>query len=133
MEKLSITYTLHEIIVDNNGDYIKEYDKNLPHADEIAEVFINEWNKNADEFMLEIINEQVANNSIESCKARRYKKHGAETQIVIEIVAKKSKQFREKFRNNIYDFMESQFIDGWGEGFFNKYRTAKDGIKYYIE
>ena len=133
MAKLSIIYTLHEIIVDNNGDYIKEYDKNLPHSNEVAEAFINQWNKDADEFMLEIINEQVANNSIESCKARRYKKHEAETKVIIEIVAKKGKQFREKFRNNIYDFMESQFIDGWGEGFFNKYRTAKDGTKYYIE
>lgn len=133
MAKLSIIYTLREIIVDNNGDYIKEYDKNLPHSNEIAEAFINQWNKDADEFLLEIINEQVANNSIESCKARRYKKHGAETKVIIEIVAKKGKQFREKFRNNIYDFMESQFIDGWGEGFFNKYRTAKDGTKYYIE
>ena len=133
MAKLSIIYTLHEIVVDNNGDYIKEYNKNLPHSNEVAEAFINQWNKDADEFMLEIINEQVANNSIESCKARRYKKHEAETQIIIEIVAKKGKQFREKFRNNIYDFMESQFIDGWGEGFFNKYRTAKDGTKYYIE
>ena len=133
MAKLSIIYTLHEIVVDNNGDYIKEYDKNLPHSNEIAEVFINQWNKDADEFMLEIINEQVANNSIESCKARRYNKHEAETKVIIEIVAKKGKQFREKFRNNIYDFMESQFIDGWGEGFFNKYRTAKDGTKYYIE
>lgn len=133
MSKLSIVYTLNEVIIDDNNNYIKEYDKNLPHADEIAEVFINEWNKDADEFMLNIINEQVANNFIESCKARRYKKHGAETKVIIEIVTKKGKQFREKFRDNIYDFIESQLIDGWGEGFFNIYRTAKDGTKYYIE
>ena len=133
MSKLSIIYTLSEIILDDNNNYIKEYNKNLPHADEIAEVFINQWNKDADDFMLEIINEQVADNSIKSCKARRYKKHDKETKIIIEIVAKQGKQFREKLRNNIYDFMESQFTDGWGEGFFNKYRTAKDGTKYYIE
>ena len=133
MSKLSIVYTLNEIILDDNNNYVKEYNKNLPHADEIAEVFINQWNKDADDFMLEIINEQVANNSIESCKARRYKKHDKETKVIIEIVAKQGKQFREKLRNNIYDFMESQFTDGWGEGFFNKYRIAKDGTKYYIE
>lgn len=133
MSKLSIIYTLREIILDDNNDYIKEYDKNLPHSNEVAEAFINQWNKDADEFMLEIINKQVANNSIESCKARRYKKYDKETKVIIEIVAKQGKQFREKLRNNIYDFIESQFIDGWGEGFFNKYRTAKDGTKYYIE
>ncbi len=133
MAKLSIIYTLNEVIVDNNGDYIKEYDKNLPHSNEVTEAFINQWNKDADEFMLNIINEQVANNFIESCKARRYKKHGAETKVIIEIVAKQGKQFKEKLGNNIYDLMESQFMDGWGEEFFNIYRTTKDGTKYYIE
>lgn len=133
MSKLSYICVLNEIILDENNDFVKEYNTNLPHADEIAEAFINEWNKDADEFMLDIINEQVGNNFIESCKARRYKKYGKETKVIIEIINKKGKQFREKIRNNIFDFLESQLIDGWGEGFFNHYRIAKDGTKYYIE
>lgn len=132
MSALKSIYALHEVVTDENGEYIREYDKDLPHSDEIAEIFIREWNGFAGE-MLKIMNDQAGRDRIESCLARRYKKNGRETQVVVEIKAKKGQQFRSGVREDIFDFMSSQFSDGWGEGFFKRQRIAKDGTRYYIE
>ena len=51
MAALKSIYALHEVVTDENGDYIREYDKDLPHSDEIAEIFIREWNGFAGEML----------------------------------------------------------------------------------
>ncbi len=132
MAKLISLYTCHENQIDEQGNTIAYYESNLPHGKEIAEAFIGEWNK-AD-WMAGIMNEQVAKGRVESCKARRYE-NGDRTTIAIEIVAKPGKQLRREIREDIFDFMGSQFCDGWGEGFFGPINpiTAKDGTVFCIE
>ena len=134
MSKIVSLYTCHENQIDEKGNTVAYYQANLPHGKEIAEAFIGEWNKDA-ERMVEIMNEQVAKGRVESCKARQYDKNGDKTTIAIEIVAKPGKQLRRRMREDIFDFMDSQFCDGWGEGFFGSINpiTAKDGTVFCIE
>ena len=133
MAKLTSLYTLRECIVDEDGNDIAYYEEDLPHGNEIVERFINKWNKDADDFMLDIMNEQVGKDRIQSCYARRYNKKSPRVTVAVEIIAKEGKQFRGSMKADIFDFMESQYTDGWGEGFFNKIIKAEDGTLFYID
>ena len=134
MANLLYLYTCHERVVDKNGDTISYYVNDLPHAKEVEDAFIKAWNDQAD-FMCGLMNEQAADNRVESCKARRYKSKSEETIIAVEIKAKPGKQFRQKIKENIFDFMGAQYSDGWGEGFFGPINeiTAKDGTVFCVE
>ena len=134
MSKILSLYTCHEVQVDDQGDFIKEYETNLPHADIIANEFISDWNKQAD-FMRDLMNKQVAKDRIASCKARRYKAKSPECTIAIEIVTKPGCTFH-AIRDNIYDFISAQFADGWGEGFFgpvNVLSDPNDKTRFYVD
>ncbi len=132
MAKLISLYTCHEAILDKKGNEVAYHETNLPHADEVAEAFLKEWNEDAD-WMVGIMNEQVGKDRIASCRARRYKKDEPKVTIAVEIVAKEGKQFRGTMKEDIFEFMGSQYCDGWGEGFFGVPRKAKDGTRFAIK
>lgn len=135
MSKILSLYNCHEIQVDKNNEFVKEYKINLPHADLIANEFIKNWNDQAD-FMCKLMNEQVAKDRIQSCKARRYKKNEPECIVAIEIKTKPGKSFRGGLKYEIWDWMATQFCDGWGEGFFgpiNILECKEDGTRFYVD
>ena len=131
MAKLLSLYTLHERAFDKNGDEVAYYEKNLPHGDQLADAFIKNWNDDAD-FMLGLMNKEVGKDRIASCRARRYEKNSDEVVVAVEIIAKPGKHFRGSMKGDIFEFMDSQFCDGWGEGFFGEVNmmTDSDGVKF---
>ena len=135
MATITSLYTCHEELLDENDNQIGYYEENLPHSKEIAEAFITQWNESADKFILKLINEEAGKNRIKSCYAKQFKKNGNKTIIAIEIVAKEGQQLREPTKSNIFDFIDSQMSDGWGEGFFGyiNIMRGKDGRKFCIQ
>lgn len=135
MATITSLYTCHEELLDENDNQIGYYEENLPHSKEIAEAFITQWNESADEFMLKLINEQAGKDRIKSCYARQFKKNSNKTIIAIDIVAKNGMQLREPTKSNIFDFINSQMSDGWGEGFFGYINIMTDakGQKYCVQ
>ena len=135
MAKLLSIYTIHERVVDKDGNDLAYYDENLPHGDVLADAFVKDWNKAADEYMLDLINKEVGKDRIASIYARRYQKNGAETKVAVEVVAKPGKQFRWPIKDNVFDFLSAQYCDGWGEGFFGlvNVMTAPDGAQICAE
>jgi len=135
MAKLTSLYTCHEIVVDKNDDFVKAYETNLPHADFIVKEFIDRWNKDADAFLLKYLNEQVAKDKIESCYAKKFRTTNGECTIAVEIVAKPGVALRSEMKQEIFDWIGSQYSDGWGEGFFGMINimTAPDGTRLYVD
>ena len=133
MAKYSILYTCHEIQIDNNDNFIKEYKTNLPHGKQIADTFCNQWNKDAKDFMLDLINKDCFDR-FESCKMKALK-NKTDTTLAIECIAKPGKQITQKVKDALNDFMSAQFSDGWGEGMFGliNVMTAPDGTRFYVD
>ena len=57
------------------------------------------------------------------------------TAVGVHIYGKSNVRFTEKFRTKVFDFIDSQFADGWGESFFGPINTmtAPDGTRLYID
>lgn len=135
MAKLLSLYTLAESVYNKYGDQIAYYEENLPHGDILANAFIKDWNESADKFMLGLINKEVGKDRIKSIYARRYKKNSPEVTVAVEVVAKEGKQFRGSMKEDIFEYLSSQYCDGWGEGFFGPINmmSADDGTRFCAE
>ena len=133
MAKFTSLYECREVILDDNGDYVEEYEENLPHGDFIVNWFCNAWNKDADKFILDILNRDIGD-CIETCYMRKYK-DDTKTILAIDFVMKKGKRLTQKVKNEIIDWIDGQYSDGWGEGMFGyaNVMTAPDGTKFIVE
>lgn len=134
MAVIKSLYTLHEIVVDNNDEFVKEYEVDLPHGDFIVEEMCKAWNADADKFILEFMNNEC-DNRIESCYMKPFKNNNGESTVAVHIKAKEGKQLTGKIKSAVWDFMDGQYSDGWGEGFFGliNVMTAPDGTRFYVE
>ena len=133
MSYITSLYVCHEIIVDSNNNFISEHETNLTHAELISKTFCEQFDRAAEDYLLNIMNNELGNR-IALLKAMPSKARN-ETIISIRITAKPGVRFTSKLRNAVYDFMSSQFSDGWGEGFFGPANiiTANDGTRFYID
>jgi ribosomal protein S24E len=134
MSKIISIYTCNEIIVDNDDNFISEHDRNLPHADFIVKEMCEQWNKDADDFMLDIMNKEFGNR-IQSCYMKPYIDEKDKTSVAVHIVGKPGVRFTVPFKNKIWNFMSAQYSDGWGEGFFGPVNImiAPDGTRLYVD
>lgn len=133
MSYITSLYVCHEIIVDDNNNFISEHKTNLPHAELISKTFCEQFDKAAKDYLLNVMNNELGNR-IALLKAMPSKACN-ETIISIRITAKPGVRFTSKLRNAVYDFISLQFSDGWGEGFFGPVNiiTADDGTRFYID
>ncbi len=131
MAKFLSLYHCIEESYDKNGNFVKEYDTNLPHRKEIIKEFCDQWNKDADAYMLDLVNKEC-DNRIQSCYMKAYKPKSGKTTLCVEFVAKSGRQLTTKIRNAICDFMDAQYSDGWGEGMFDRITKLPDGTSYRV-
>ena len=125
MSQYVCLYTLHERWVDADGDEIDYFERNLPHGDFMIEKMSNAWNDFAPE-MLKIMNHDL-HDKIDSTHAVKYHGNPEDSTIKFVVKLKPGVRLSGRFRSEIDDFMDSQFSDGWGEGFFGIPMTAPDG------
>lgn len=135
MSQIYSLYTCNEVIVDDNGNFVKDYTENLPHHDQIIKTFCDAFNTSAKDHLLNILNKDVGD-KIAAMKAKPYAKaEPGKTIIVVAITAKPNARFTEKLRTQVFDWISTQYSDGWGEGFFGPVNvlTADDGTRFYID
>lgn len=123
-------YNCIEELYDANG-FVKEYEEYLPHGKQIVNDFCKQWNRDADAFMLELVNKEC-DNRIQSCYMRQFDPKGKKTTLCVEFIAKPGKQLTTKIKNAIRDFMDAQYSDGWGEGMFERVTELPDGTFYKV-
>lgn len=132
MSKLYSLMDLHEIIVrdDDGEEYEEAYEKDLPHHDIIAKEICDSWN----EMKMEKYFYGTLKDKIKSAKMRCYRdKTNGKTIAKITIEGIPGFRFGSVRRAMVFDQIESQMSDGWGEGFFGCMFTAPDGTKFFVD
>lgn len=132
MSEIVFSVDLKEVIVDENGDFVKAYSCDLPHSKFAAEQFCKAWNKDT-ELMTELVNE-VADNRIAIIFAKRQKLSNGITSVGVHFVAKPYARLSEHISFAIMNWFDAQMVDGFGEGFFGNINimTAPDGTRFYL-
>lgn len=136
MSKVISIYKCHEIIVDANNDFVSKHITDLPHSEFIQQEFCKQFNEAVESYLLDIINKEC-DDKIQRliAKPMTAKSSDHKTAVGVHIYGKSNVRFTEKFRTKVFDFIDSQFADGWGESFFGPINTmtAPDGTRLYID
>lgn len=130
MSKLYYYYRPIEVEVDVNDEYVREYNGILPHHDFIGKEMCSSWN----DAKMEQYFDGILKNNIKSCKMTFTKMNG-NSYAKITIEGMPNYRFSSIRRNEIFDQLDAQMSDGWGEGFFGMINvmTAPDGKKMYVD
>ena len=128
MSKILYKYVFQENILDENGFVKEEHCTHLPHAEQIIEAAEKSFN----DTHLETFFDGVLKDNIVSCTMRCCESALGELYGIISVVGKQGFRFSEKRRNAVYDQLDAQFSDGWGEGFFGYGNIMKSGITKFI-
>jgi hypothetical protein len=124
MATLTYGITVSEIQLDGDYAIVAEHLSNLPHADRIAKQACESWN--AIDFA-GILNGVLGASGVESAKMTSFTDGDERLRLVIKIVAKRGFRLSERRRNAIFDELDAQMTDGWGEGFFGYGNVTDDG------
>jgi len=122
------TTTFIETKLDENDDFVEDYEINLPHHDMIAKAAEKSWNDTHMEQYYDGILEDKVESAIMKC---RKSKTGV-SEAVINIKLKDGIRLTERYRNAIVQQTEAQLSDGWGESFFGYCNVMTDGKSRFI-
>lgn len=122
MATLTYDIRIAEIKLDENGDEVDEVSTNLPHADLIAGLACSTWN--AIDFPG--IVGGAAKGGIERSPMTAKVTGDGSLVLRISVVAKKGFRLSECRRNCIWEELDAQMSDGWGEGFFGHANVLTD-------
>ena len=128
MSYLTYNYEIHEIACDKDGTYIKEYQKDLPHAKELADAMCKSWN----DMHMEQYYDSIAKDKIESAVMKPIQTNDGTCVTSIRLVAKPGVRLTEKLRNELFEQTDAQFSDGWGESFFGTINIMHDADRNYF-
>ena len=132
MSKFQYIFKLYEVQIDDDNNFLREFQTNLPHHKEISENFCNQWNKDHDDYMLKLINEECSD-VFESCKMKSRINNG-DTELVINFITKPQKRLTHNIKVRLCDFMSAQMSDGWGEGMLGYANIMeKNGVRFYAD
>ena len=126
-----LLYKCMETEFDKNGDIIKDHKTNLPHHDQIAKAMTESWN-NAH---MEQYFDGILKDKISAATMRVIKDSDGSTVARITVHGKPNVRFSSKITDAIYDQLDGQLSDGWGEGFFGfaNIMTDDDGNEFCVE
>ncbi len=132
MAKYKVYENIHEIQVDEKGNFLKAYEENLPHHEAMTSELSKSWN-DLHKTLVSVANEDC-DNRIKSCKMRGAKVNN-KTYLCIEFVAKEGKRLTQNIKDAINDFVSAQMTDGWGEGDLGPINimTGSDGTRFYAD
>lgn len=121
--------TFAEVEIDKNGDFIADYDTNLPHHDIIAKNMEKSWN----DMHIERFYDGILTDKIESA-IMKCKRNKGVSEAIISIKMKPGTRLTQKYRDAIIDQTSAQLSDGWGESFFGPINIMTDENKrFYAE
>lgn len=123
MANLAYDIRVSEIQLDENGNELDEITRNLPHADLIAGMACSSWN--ALDFPA-IVGGHAKGGVERAPMSARIEGDGALV-LRINVIAKKGFRLSERRRQSIFDELDAQMSDGWGEGFFGYGNVITDG------
>ena len=133
MSKIYYYMDLHEVlIVEEDGEeYEETHAENLPHHDIIAKEICDSWNEM---HMEKYFNDKLAD-KIQSATMRCYRdKESGKTIAKITIEGVPHYRFGSVRRDMVFEQLNAQMSDGWGEGFFRAYELkAPDGTRFYVD
>lgn len=130
MSYRQVLYTCHEIVLDKQGNYIDSYESKLPHHDIIAKKMADSWNSmNIEKYFDGILKDKIASAKM---KVRKIKD---DTVAVVTVLGKPNVRFSRNMTEEIFDQIDAQFCDGWGEGFFGCVNVMKadDGTLFCVD
>lgn len=131
MSKLYYYMELHEVIVDNEWEPKETFEDYLPHHDIIAKEICKSWN----EMNMEQYFDGVLKGNIQSAKMSCYRdKSNGKSMAKITIEGVHGFRFGSARRAEVFEQLDAQMSDGWGEGFFVSHViTAPDGTEFYVD
>ena len=132
MSKLFYTINLNEVQTTKNGEFIKEYIANLPHAEKVANNLCESWNAIDWSKIFDGILTKCVEKSI--MRPVPIEKDGV-CKVRITTTFVNGFRLSAKRRNEFWEQMEAQMSDGWGEGIFGLINLIefKDGAFGYID
>lgn len=132
LSKLYYYIDLYEVIIrnDNGEEYEETYTENLPHHDIIAKEICDNWNEmHMEKYFDGIIEGKIRSAKMTCCR----RKDTGETVAKITIEGIPGYRFGSRRRAEVFDQLDAQMSDGWGEGFFDSLiMTAPDGVDFYV-
>lgn len=132
MADLTYGITATEVQLNENLDVVAEHMFDLPHDRHIAEQARKSWN--AIDFV-SILNGVLGADGIERTPMTYRIDRDGHLHLTIRIVPKRGFRWSERRRNVVFDELDAQMVDGWGEGFFGyaNVMTDEDGNKFCAE
>lgn len=127
MSRLYYYFGIGEYHTDDQNNVTDYYDKNLPHFKELADWLPLEWDKSH----IEKTFTGVLKDKIQSCTASLFRKKDGCVFLCITVEGVKGFRFSEKRRNEVFEQLDMQVVDGWGESFSH---TPLPNLEhYYLE
>lgn len=117
MANLYFRFCIDELKLDTMGNTVETFSEKLPHHKEIANWLPGEWDLlNPVQFFLEPVKSMI-----ETTKMRIIQTRNHETVGVIEIIPHKGKRWNVKTRQKIWDELNAEICDGFGESYDRKH------------
>lgn len=121
----------HEVALDADGNEIDYFETNLPHHKIIQNIFCREWNNQADN-ILKLLQKEISP-KITDCSAMAYPStKDGRCRVVIAITAEPHAHLTQHRKQMLWDFMDAQMTDGWGEGFYHHIWRNAHGVQFRI-
>lgn len=140
MSTWKIQSKFHEEQFDKNGEFLKEYHRNIPHFTEIKDKLEQSFKQvfdNQDDNPLSRYFDEPLSSLVESCKMECNEcTKGTNSGIalmVVSVVLKPGYNVSQKRSELLYDWFDSQMTDGWGEGNLGTELFTDDDISIRVE
>ena len=131
MATLTYEITISEVRLDSSGNAIAEYTENLPHQDDIIAAAL----KLDLSHLADVLNARLGQHGVE--RVRSWASVRSNKQVVMTISVEAAPRFRwsERRRNIVFDELDTQLVDGWGEGFFGyaNVMVGENGHRFFPE
>lgn len=117
MSKVHYYFGIGEYLENNQSGGTEYYEKNLPHFKEISKWLKDEWNS----AHIERFFKEDLENNIKKCTANLVEIGDGEAFVHVTVEGKEGFRFTEKRRKKVFEQLDAQVIDGWGEGYAHQH------------
>lgn len=132
MATLTYGITVSEVQLDKDCEFVAEHVRDLPHARRIAEQARKSWN--AIDFA-GILDGVLGTGSIDKVPMTSRVDGDGSLHLTIRVTPRRGFRWSARRRNAVWEELDAQMVDGWGEGFFGygNVMTDENGNKFCAE
>lgn len=123
MANLTYVIKVTEQELDADGEVIREHEAGLPHADLIAGAACRSWNSLGWEGL---VGGALRGNISSAPMTATLDDHG-HLLLVIHVRPVRGFRWSRRRRDAVWEELDAQLVDGWGEGFFGPVNPMADG------